>query len=228
MAAEVGSLAVLLALAASLYAALALAQGARRSETRWLASGRNALYATTALLGLALVLLAASFLANNFQVAYVSSHSSRELPLYLKLTAVWAGQEGSLLVWSFLQALFATLVVRPLPDRNGPLVPWAGVFLGVIVAFFVAVTGFLSNPFALLATVPVNGQGMSSSCATSAHLPSAGALRGVCRIGHSLRHGDGRPHHRQGGRVADSRPTVDAGRLALPGAGDLPRGPLGV
>jgi cytochrome c-type biogenesis protein CcmF len=161
MAAEVGSLAVLLALAASLYAALALAQGARRSETRWLASGRNALYATTALLGLALVLLAASFLANNFQVAYVSSHSSRELPLYLKLTAVWAGQEGSLLVWSFLQALFATLVVRPLPDRNGPLVPWAGVFLGVIVAFFVAVTGFLSNPFALLATVPVNGQGMS-------------------------------------------------------------------
>ncbi|NPV06584.1 MAG: cytochrome c biogenesis protein CcsA [Anaerolineae bacterium] len=161
MSAEVGSLSLILALAASLYAALALARGAHRLDRRWLASGRNALHTATALLGLALGLLTLAFLTDTFQVAYVYRHSSLELPLYLKVTAVWAGQEGSLLVWSFLQALFAALVVRSLPNRSGPLVPWAGVFLGAIVAFFVGVTTFLSSPFALLPSVPPNGQGMS-------------------------------------------------------------------
>jgi len=161
MAAEVGYLASLLALAAALYAAYALGRGVRRREALWLASGRNGIAAATGLLGLALCLLAYAFLANQFQVSYVASHSSLELPGYLKLTAVWAGQEGSLLVWSFLQALMALLVVRGLPNRAGPLESWAGVFLSLVAAFFVGVTVFLSNPFALSSTVPANGVGMS-------------------------------------------------------------------
>ncbi len=42
----------------------------------------------------------------------MAQHASRALPLELKLSALWAGQEGSLLLWGFLQALFAALATH--------------------------------------------------------------------------------------------------------------------
>ncbi|MBN1954790.1 MAG: cytochrome c biogenesis protein CcsA [Anaerolineae bacterium] len=161
MLVEVGPIFLGLALAAVLYAAFAAFLGSRRSDSRWAQSGRNGVYAATLLLGLALLVLLAAFLANQFQVEYVALHSSRALPLYLKVSALWAGQEGSLLLWSFLQVLFAALVGGRPSERTHPLVSWASVFLNLIAAFFVAVTLFLSNPFALSVSAPLDGQGLN-------------------------------------------------------------------
>lgn len=155
MLAEVGLILVWLALAAVLYAAFAAFVGLRQADPRWALSARNGVYATTGLLGLALILLLVAFLDDRFQIRYVAQHSSRDLPLYLKASAVWAGQEGSLLLWALLQALFAALAV------GGDRTLWATIFLSLITAFFVAVTLFLSNPFARLATVPLDGQGLN-------------------------------------------------------------------
>jgi len=161
MLAEVGSVLVGLALVTALYAAFAILWCIHRADRRWAESGRNGIYATAGLLALALFALLAAFLDDQFQVRYVAQHSSRDLPLYLKGSAVWAGQEGSLLLWSFLQAFFAALVAGRLSERAHPLVPWATIFLNLITAFFVAVTLFLSNPFAQLAAVPPDGQGLN-------------------------------------------------------------------
>jgi cytochrome c-type biogenesis protein CcmF len=160
MLAEVGSILVGLALTSALYAAFAAFWGVRRSDPRWMQSGRNGVTAATLLLGLALLVLLAAFLDDQFQVEYVALHSSRVLPLYLKVSALWAGQEGSQLLWAFLQALFAALVVRR-PSERTPLVSWASIFLNLITAFFVAVTLFLSNPFALLESAPSDGLGLN-------------------------------------------------------------------
>jgi cytochrome c-type biogenesis protein CcmF len=161
MLAEVGSFLVGLALFASVYAAVATFRAIRLLDRRWVESGRNGVYAAAGLLALALLGLAAAFVGDQFQIRYVAQHSSRALPLYLKLSAVWAGQEGSLLLWSFLQALFAALVVARPSDRARPLIPWATVFLSLIAAFFAAVTLFLSDPFAPSATVALDGQGLN-------------------------------------------------------------------
>jgi len=161
MLAEVGSIFVGLALVAVLYAAFAAFWAIIRRDSRWAESSRNAVYATTGLLALALLVLLAAFLSDQFQIQYVAQHSSRDLPLYLKVSAVWAGQEGSLLLWSFLQALFAALVVLRPSDRTRSLVPWATVFLSLITVFFTAVTLFLSSPFTQLATAPPDGQGLN-------------------------------------------------------------------
>ncbi len=158
MLAEVGTSVVGLALAAALYAAFAVYKSIRRTDPRWARSGHNGIYAAASLLGLALLLLLAAFLGDQFEVRYVAQHSSRDLPLYLKASALWAGQEGSLLLWSFLQALFAALVVRgSLDDHRG----WTAILLSLITAFFVGVTLFLSNPFALLDRVPADGEGLN-------------------------------------------------------------------
>jgi cytochrome c-type biogenesis protein CcmF len=161
MLAEIGSILNGLALAATLYAAFAVYWSIRRDDARWATSGRNAVYAAAALLGLAVLALLAAFLDDQFYIQYVAQHSSRALPLYLKASAVWGGQAGSLLLWSFLQALFAALLVWRPPDQAKALIPWATIFLSLITVFFTAMTLFLSNPFTKAATIPADGQGLN-------------------------------------------------------------------
>jgi len=161
MLAEVGSILIGLALVTAVYAVFTAFWSIHRSDPRWAESGRNGVHTTATLLALALLALLSSFLGDQFQIRYVAQHSNRDLPLYLKASAVWAGQEGSLLLWAFLQALFAALVVGRSSERSQPLIPWATVFLNLITTFFVAMTLFLSNPFALQTTVPPDGQGLN-------------------------------------------------------------------
>ena len=161
MLAEIGTTLIALALAVALYAACATFWSISRKDDRWAQSAHNGVYASTGLLGLAFVALMAAFLDDQFQIQYVAGHSNRALPLYLKISAVWAGQEGSLLMWAFLQAIFTALVVARPSDRIRPLLPWATVFLNLITAFFTGVTLFLSNPFIQTATIPADGLGMN-------------------------------------------------------------------
>ncbi|MFN2109372.1 MAG: cytochrome c biogenesis protein CcsA, partial [Anaerolineae bacterium] len=169
MVGEIGTLLIGLSLAVALYAAYAAWYGIRLSAVTtsakqgktWLQSAQNATYALAALLGAALLMLLLAFLTDHFEISYVAQHSSTVIPVYLKISAVWAGQEGSLLLWCFLQALFAALATGRASEQARPLVPWATVFLSLITAFFVAVTLFLSQPFTLLAQVPLEGRGLN-------------------------------------------------------------------
>jgi len=145
MLAQFGTVFVGLALAAAVYATCAALWAIRQSDPRWARNSRNGVYAAAALLALALWALLVAFLGDRFQIRYVAQHSSRALPLYLKASAVWAGQAGSLLLWAFLQALLAALVVSRPSGPARPLIPWATVFLSLVAAFFIAVTLFLSN-----------------------------------------------------------------------------------
>ncbi|MBN1179517.1 MAG: cytochrome c biogenesis protein CcsA [Anaerolineae bacterium] len=161
MLADTGVILTGVALAVSLYAAFAAFWSIYRSDHRWAESGRRGAYAAVVLLGAAVLTLLAAFMSDQFQIEYVALHSNRALPAYLKVSSVWAGQEGSLLLWAFLQSLFAAMVVARPSERSRPLIPWAMVFLNLITAFFVAVTLFLSNPFVQLAMVPADGQGLN-------------------------------------------------------------------
>lgn len=161
MLADIGSVLTGLGLAAAVYAALAVYWSIRQDDQRWWESGRNGIIAAAALLGAAVLVLLLAFLNDDFGIEYVAQHSSRSLPLYLKVAAVWGGQDGSLLLWAFLQALFTALMVARPSEEARPLVPWASVFMSVITAFFVAMTLFLSNPFALSRAVPADGQGLN-------------------------------------------------------------------
>jgi cytochrome c-type biogenesis protein CcmF len=161
MLAQIGTILTGLALVTVLYAAAAVFWSVRNRDHRWWESGRNAVFASTGLLGLALLALLTAFLDDRLYIQYVAQHSSRDLPLYLKVSAVWGGQNGSLLLWAFLQAMFGALVAARPSEETRPLIPWTTVFLSLITAFFVAVTLFLSNPFAVSQSVPIDGQGLN-------------------------------------------------------------------
>ena len=59
----------------------------------------------------AIIALGYLFVMDDFSVEYVAGHSNRDLPTYFKISAIWGGQEGSLLFWGWLLTIYSALVV---------------------------------------------------------------------------------------------------------------------
>ena len=54
---------------------------------------------------LAFVCLIFSFLGDDFSLRYVSTNSNSALPYFYKISATWAGHEGSMLLWVFIDSV---------------------------------------------------------------------------------------------------------------------------
>jgi cytochrome c-type biogenesis protein CcmF len=154
---EIGYGALLLALAAALWATIASILGARQQRPELVASARNALFVSAGLSTLAAIALLALLLTKNFGVAYVHDHVSTYLrPAYV-LAAFWAGMEGSQLLWLWMLAIFTALLVLRRPTWDRQLRPYAMAVLAFTQAFFALLLVAISNPFKLLPTLPAEG-----------------------------------------------------------------------
>ena len=74
-------------------------------------SGRRAMYALAAVLTVAGIVLEVAFLRNDFTFNTVADTSSRTTPAFYRVAAVWASQEGSLLLWAWLMSLWSSLAL---------------------------------------------------------------------------------------------------------------------
>ena len=71
----------------------------------------RAIIATCLSIILSTICLLNELLISNFNLQYVAQYTSYETPVFYKVTALWAGQAGSLLFWSFITALFAVTYI---------------------------------------------------------------------------------------------------------------------
>lgn len=156
-----GSFSLLLAFILSVYAVLAFLLGVKVKSSKWIESGQNTVFAITGLLTLAVLVLIYAFIVHNFQIQYVAEHSSKSLPIIYRLSAFWAGQEGSLLLWGWLLAVFASLVLFQNRRRNRELVPYVLAVMMGISLFFLALLVFVDRPFQELAFFPADGRGLN-------------------------------------------------------------------
>ena len=161
MIADLGYAALLIALLAAVYAAVASVYGARKDDQRWVESARNATAATFPLLLLAAGLLIILLLRNDFTVEYVTRVTSTEMPTYLKVTALWGGQAGSLLFWNMILAGFTAAAMLRKWDDQPQLMPYAILVASITQIFFLGLVAFLENPFAPAFPVPAQGQGLN-------------------------------------------------------------------
>jgi cytochrome c-type biogenesis protein CcmF len=140
----------------------AVAVAAGRGHPRLLQSARLGAYATSALTLFAVVLLAYAFITHDFRIRYVSRYSDRTMtPTYL-FTALWGGQDGSLLWWLFLLSGYTTVCVAWLKGRYRPLQPYVIATLMTIVGFFGVLMLFAANPFeASVAGARADGEGLN-------------------------------------------------------------------
>jgi cytochrome c-type biogenesis protein CcmF len=120
MIADLGNISLLLAFGTSIFAALAGWIGMRRNDDRWVSSARNAAIIVFPLVLLASLAIIYSLVTSDFSMDYVWQVSSRDMPTYLKVTALWGGQAGSLLFWNLLLAAFiAAAMVTKWSDQKG-------------------------------------------------------------------------------------------------------------
>lgn len=146
---EVGYGALLVAFLVAVYGILSSLMAVWRNSATWLRSALSAMRLTWPLITVSLACLLILLVRGDFQVSYVYNTTSLSMPLYLKLTALWGGQAGSLLFWGWLMAGFASLAALRNWERDRELLPWVIVVTLVTLAFFVGMVLFSadSNPF---------------------------------------------------------------------------------
>ena len=157
---EFGSFSLLLALVLALYTfvvgAMALWTSSKQKNgtpemarsQRLLETARRAGIASfIAVLCAAFALVWASF-TNDYSVSYILHHTNRSLNSAYKFSALWSGQEGSLLLWAFLLAGYG-FVLRVRHKVDVRLTAFASTILAAIQVFFLTLLNFAAPPFAL-------------------------------------------------------------------------------
>jgi cytochrome c-type biogenesis protein CcmF len=159
--AGIGSACLAVGLFAALYAAGASLYGARGGGPAWVASGRRAIYALAGLMIVAVAILQSAFLRSDFHYALVAEGSSTDTPTFYKVTAMWATQDGSLLLWAILLSLFSSAVLFLTRRSLRDIAPYATAVLGVVAGFFLLLMVGWENPFDTLANPPAEGAGLN-------------------------------------------------------------------
>ncbi|MFQ5514129.1 MAG: heme lyase CcmF/NrfE family subunit [Myxococcota bacterium] len=160
---RLGDQSLYLALLVAVYAIAAAIYGARRQAPTWVRSAERAVLGVCALLSLSMLGLEIALLADRFDLSFVAQNSTREQPWVFKLTALWGGQAGSLLLWGWMASFLSALAVYQNRARNRRLIPWVIVVLMGNVCFFTALVCFLTNPFEPLTPdqLASNGRGLN-------------------------------------------------------------------
>ena len=167
--ADVGTAALLLALLLSMYATGASFLGARRAQIvplfqsgqRLIASAKNTAFVVFGLLSLAVAIMEYFLLTGQFQVEYVAHYAALKQPFIYNLSALWGGQEGSLLFWGWVLAMFAAMVLVQNRHKHQELIPYVITGLMITEAFFLVLMTVVTSPFKMLDFVPADGQGLN-------------------------------------------------------------------
>jgi cytochrome c-type biogenesis protein CcmF len=157
-----GTLTLLIAFVVATYAGVISLIGARRSNRRFIESGRAGVYALAGVLGLSSVALVYAFVTHDYSIKYVHHYSDAASPLFYQITAYWGGLDGSILWWVFLLSVFSAVAVYANRNRHRELLPYVVVVLMTVADFFLYVILFHKNPFdTFLTDIPTTGKGLN-------------------------------------------------------------------
>jgi cytochrome c-type biogenesis protein CcmF len=152
-----GSFALLLAFLCGIYAFVAGIVAIRTRKPLLIKSARNAGMAVCVLVWLGFGSLAYLFFSDNFSMAYVVEHSNRTLPTFFKFAAIWSGQQGSLLFWTFLLSIYVFSALFVYRAKHPELMPYVGVVLMGVMLFFLTLNNFIVSPFQVLGAAGTTG-----------------------------------------------------------------------
>ena len=170
---EFGSLSLLIALALcvytlvvggiSLWRAGRLVAGTARAAAneRLLETSRRAGIASFVAVSCAALALVWAAFTNDYSLSYILHHTNRELATPYKFSALWSGQEGSLLLWSWLLATYG-FVLRLRHRVDVRLSAYASTILSSVQVFFLLLLNIAAPPFALEpGALAANGFGLN-------------------------------------------------------------------
>ena len=161
MIAELGRLALTLALVIAFVQATLPMVGAARGNHDWMSLARPAARLQFVLVALAFGSLAYGFVSNDFSLTLVANHSNAQLPAHYRFAATWGSHEGSMLMWVLILgawtsavSVFASGVAETVMARV------LGV-LGIISVGFLSFLLLTSDPFQRLVPAALEGRDLN-------------------------------------------------------------------
>ena len=124
--------------------------GRLKKNSFLIVSGQRAVYSVWLLLTVAAALLIYSLETGDFRLAYVAAHTDSSMSHVYKFTAWWGGQEGSLLLWSWLLSTYSAVVVFMNRRKFRDMMPWVTSVLMTTESFFLILIAFVLSPFGVL------------------------------------------------------------------------------
>jgi len=158
---ELGHFALILSLLVALGLGVLGVAGGHSNRADWMAFARPGAQALWLLTAISFACLTYAFYSNDFSVQYVALQSNTQLPMLYKISAVWGGHEGSLLLWMLMLAswmMAVSIFSRQLPDVMVSRV--LGV-LGLVSVGFLLFMLLTSNPFLRLTDIPEDGRSLN-------------------------------------------------------------------
>ncbi|PIE44955.1 MAG: heme lyase NrfEFG subunit NrfE [Gammaproteobacteria bacterium] len=152
---EIGHYALIIALGTAVAQIAVGASGVLQKDMYSIILSARAAKITFYLVSVAFLALIVAFLDDDFSIRYVAQHSNTYLPWYYKISAAWAGHEGSLLLWVWILVLWSYLVAIKTSSLPPNFCGKVLAVLGVIASGFLSFVILTSNPFMRL--LPTNG-----------------------------------------------------------------------
>jgi len=158
---ELGHVALILALIIAVVQAAFPLAGSLSGNRPWMTMARPLAYGQFTFLTIAFACLVQAFLTSDFSVLYVAQNSNTLLPDIYKVSAVWGGHEGSLLLWVLFMAAWGAAVAAL--SNNLPQVVISRVISvqGMIAVGFLLFMLLTSNPFERLFPIPPEGRDLN-------------------------------------------------------------------
>jgi len=138
----------LLSLTSYLYA-----WGSSKGTLAW---GRRFYWASTFFSVGTLVYLFYLFVTKHYEITYVAEYSSSDLPFHYLFSSVWAGQQGSFLLWLGWSAILGLFMQKRLGEYEE-----RGMFFYLLVQLFLLFILVKRSPFALSPTPLADGRGLN-------------------------------------------------------------------
>ena len=135
----------------------------RNGDQRLYLTGQRLALGVSFFIFLATFILGYQLIISNFDIDYVARYTSLETPVVYKISALWAGQSGSLLFWLFILSIYATVVILQNQRKHHGLMPWVIITLVIVQMFFLVLTNYVTNPFKPTEAdfIVVNGNGLN-------------------------------------------------------------------
>ena len=158
---EVGHFALILALCLAIILGTVPLIGTFKKHPAWMAVAQPAALGQAIFITISFLCLTWAFIENDFSVAYTAKQSNTELPMIYRISAVWGGHEGSLLLWAWFLSLW-TLAVS-LFSREMPQMMRARVLsvMGLVSIGFLLFALLTSNPFERMFPIPAEGRSLN-------------------------------------------------------------------
>jgi cytochrome c-type biogenesis protein CcmF len=157
----IGAYGLRCAFVVALYAVSMAFLGVRLGRQEMIRSAERATYGVFGLLSIAMLAMLYALLSHDFQLQYVAHVSNRAMPTFYVVAALWGGQEGSMLLWLWILALYSTIVVAQHRVRSRVLMPYVIATLMLTALLFLTMLIAAEDPFRRLPQAPRDGHGLN-------------------------------------------------------------------